>query len=116
VPYYCLELDPNGRVLDYKAEYYRKFNTEWSWPTGQLVVKASRKAEDYKVEVAIRKESLRGLGVLKGSKLEAGLYRGDCLSLNGDQASMSWISWMNPKSETPDFHIPSSFGCLILEE
>jgi hypothetical protein len=25
-PYYGLELDANGRVLDYEAEYHRKFN------------------------------------------------------------------------------------------
>jgi hypothetical protein len=29
---------------------------------------------------------------------------------------MSWISWLKPTSETPDFHIPSAFGTLVLSE
>jgi hypothetical protein len=116
IPYYGLELDPNGRVLDYEAEYHRKFNPEWSWPAGGLIVKASRTNEGYKVEVAMQKESLIKLGLLKGNKLEAGVFRAECTSLLGDKATMSWISWLTPASDTPDFHIPSAFGVLLLSE
>jgi hypothetical protein len=115
-PYYCLELDANGRILDYEAEYHRKFNPVWSWPAGELIVKASRTKSGYNVEVAIQKESLIKLGLLKNNKLEAGLFRAECLSLEGDSATMSWISWLKPTSETPDFHIPSAFGTLVLSE
>jgi hypothetical protein len=115
-PYYCLELDANGRVLDYEAEYHRKFNPGWSWPAENLKVKAIRTKNGYNVEVAIQKESLIKLGLLKNNKIEAGLFRAECLSLEGDQANMSWISWLKPTSETLDFHIPSSFGTLILSE
>jgi hypothetical protein len=115
-PYYCLELDANGRVLDYEAEYHRKFNTTWSWPAGQLIVKATRTKNGYNVEVAIQKESLVRLGLLKNNKIEAGLFRADCCSLDGDKADMKWISWLRPESDTPDFHIPSSFGILMLNE
>ena len=79
-------------------------------------MKASRTKDGYNVEVAIRKESLVKLGLLKNNKLEAGLFRGECVSLEGDQANMSWISWLKPTSETPDFHIPSAFGTLVLSE
>ena len=116
LPYYCLELDPNSRVMDYEAKYHRNFNPDWSWPSGQLNVKSSRTKEGYKVEVAISKQSLRQLGLLQGNILQAGLYRAECVSLEGDQATMSWISWIKPNSEAPDFHISSSFGSLILEE
>ena len=116
MPYYGLELDPNGRVLDYQAEYHRKFNPTWSWPAGELIVKASRTADGYRVEVAIQKESLKKLGLLNGNKIEAGVFRAECTSLVGDQATMSWISWLMPASETPDFHIPSAFGTLVLSE
>ena len=115
-PYYCLELDPNGRVLDYEAEHHRKFNPAWSWPTGQLKVKASRTSDGYIVEVAIRKESLLKLGLLKDNRIEAGIFRAECVSLVGDQANMSWISWLTPTSETPDFHIASAFGTLMFED
>jgi hypothetical protein len=65
--------------------------------------------------VAIRKESLVKLGLLKNNKLEAGLFRGECVSLEGDQANMSWISWMKPTSETPDFTYLSAFGTIGAE-
>jgi Carbohydrate family 9 binding domain-like len=114
--YYCLELDPLARVLDYEAAYYRKFNMQWSYPTGQLVVKADRKMDGYAVEIAIRKDSLRKLEVLKNGRIDAGLFRGECVEINETEPTMKWISWVSPDSETPDFHIASSFGVLILED
>lgn len=114
-PYYCLELDPAGRVFDYKATLYRKFDTEWSWPKDQLIVKTDRTKEGYTVEVAVSKASLTNLGLLKDNTLQAGLYRGDCVPERNGERIFKWISWVIPESETPDFHIPSSFGILTLE-
>lgn len=115
-PYYCLEMDARGRVLDYIAKFYREFDYEWHWPK-QLRVIASESKEGYVVEGSIGLDSLRELGILKGNKMEAGLYRGFCTNLPSDKevASFKWISWMNPVSEKPDFHIPTSFGELNLE-
>lgn len=114
-PYYCLELDPSGRILDYKGEHYRKFDFQWTWPAGGLIVKTHRTAQGYTIELAISKQSLTSLGVLKNNTLQAGLYRADCISLKGKDATFKWISWIRPDSETPDFHIASSFGILKLE-
>lgn len=114
-PYYCLELDPAGRVFDYKATWYRKFDTEWSWPWNQLIVKTHRTKDGYTVEAAVSKASLTELGLLKGNTLQAGLYRGDCVPDSKGERDFKWISWVIPGSETPDFHIPSSFGTLTLE-
>lgn len=114
-PYYCLEMDPLGRVFDYEAEYHRKFNTTWSWPAGDLIIKTDRRKGGYTIEVAISKASLEELGLLKNQTLQAGLYRGDCLNLTGGDERFRWISWVIPDSKTPDFHIPSSFGKLLLE-
>ena len=36
-PYYCLEIDPLGRVLDYEATYHRKFDTSSPFGHDQLV-------------------------------------------------------------------------------
>ena len=116
--YYCLEMDAHGRVLDYKARYYRDFDFEWQWPgTSNLEVKALENANGYVVEGAIKLSSLEELGLLKNNVLQAGLYRGYCMSLpKGDkEADLRWISWIKPDSEQPDFHIPSSFGMLKLE-
>ncbi len=114
-PYYCLELDTLGRVLDYKAEYYRRFDMNWSWPTHQLKVKAKQSQRGYSVEVAISKKSLIELGLLSNQQIEAGLFRGKCLEIREGEANLRWISWMTPDSKSPDFHIPSSFGVFVLE-
>lgn len=115
-PYYCLEIDPLGRVLDYKATYHRNFNFNWSWPDGGLTVKTSRTTKGYIVEFAVSKASLKKLGLLNDQRLEAGLYRGDCVTTSEGKEDFRWISWVKPDSKTPDFHIPSSFGILLLEE
>jgi hypothetical protein len=114
-PYYCLELDPLGRILDYKAEYYRRFDMNWSWPAHQLKVKANQSEGSYSVEVAISKKSLMELGLLNNQQIEVGLFRGKCLEIKGGEANLKWISWMTPDSKTPDFHIPTSFGVFVLE-
>ncbi|MEO5977773.1 MAG: carbohydrate-binding family 9-like protein [Chryseolinea sp.] len=115
-PYYCLEIDPLGRILDYKAKFHRQFDMTWSWPEGHLIAKAERDHCGYTVEVAISKESLINLGLLKKNKIEAGIFRANCTTTAGDTDHMKWISWLKPDSPTPDFHLPSAFGVLLLED
>jgi len=115
-PYYGLEMDPLGRVMDYKAEYYRKFDSGWSWPAGEMVIKTDLRKDSYTVELAFSKKSLNALGLVKTKRLLVGLYRGNCIALKGKEATLKWISWVKPDSPTPDFHIPSSFGVFILED
>ena len=115
-PYYCLEMDARGRVLDYVTRYYHDFDYEWQWPgTDNLEVKASENKEGYVVEGSIRLSSLKELGLLKNNVLEAGLYRGYCTQLPNPEAELGWISWVKPEVNKPDFHIPSSFGLLKFE-
>jgi len=114
-PYYCLELDADGRALDYNANYYRKMNYPWSWPSGQLIVKASRVADGYIVEFAISVQSLKDLGLLQNGRLQAGLFRAERKGMAGGRPDLRWISWIRPVSDHPDFHIPSAFGVLVLE-
>ncbi|MBL7871417.1 MAG: carbohydrate-binding family 9-like protein [Cyclobacteriaceae bacterium] len=117
LPYYGLELDPHARVYDYKAEYKRKFDDQWSWPKNQLIVKTSQTTNGYIVEIAISKQSLKDLGLLKNNTIEAGLFRGECIELiDGAESKIKWISWVRPNSDTPDFHIPSAFGVLSLKK
>ena len=114
-PYYCLELDASGRVLDYAAAYYRKMNYNWQWPKEQLIVKTSRTQDGYIVETAIGIQSLKELGLLKNNSLQAGLFRAECKDIKNGKADLRWISWIKPQSVEPDFHIPSAFGILMLE-
>lgn len=115
-PYYCLEIDPLGRVLDYEATFHRKFDITWSWPKEHLVVKTNKHNDGYTLEFAITKSSLKELGLLKNNVLQAGLYRADCVGRKNGETEFKWISWGRPDSPTPDFHIPSSFGIMRLED
>ncbi len=115
-PYYGLEMDPLGRVLDYRADYHRQFDYGWSWPAG-LDVRADKIQRGYTVSGQISLESLRELGLLHDDyRLEAGLFRANCVRLEEDQADFKWISWMDPGTVEPDFHVPAAFGVLRFEK
>ena len=113
-PYYCLEMDATGRVFDYTASFYRKMDYTWQWPNNQLIIKTSRVKYGYILEAAISIQSLKELGLLKDNRLQAGLFRAECKNIVNGKADLRWISWIKPKSEKPDFHIPSAFGELVL--
>jgi hypothetical protein len=115
-PYYCLEMDPLSRVLDYRAGYYRQFDFEWQWPGNKtLDVCGVLTTTGYSVEGSVTIASLSQLGLLQNRVLEAGIFRGQCLKLPPDP-EFKWISWVLPDSPNPDFHIPSAFGKIILVE
>jgi len=116
-PYYALEMDALGRVLDTEGRFHRNIDYDWNWPKGQLVLEATRDEEGYFVEGSISFASLRQLGMYKDDQLlKAGLYRGEYVTDDNGDIVTKWISWVMPDSETPDFHIPSSFGLLKLVE
>lgn len=115
-PYYCLEMDPEGRVLDYEGVFHRKFDLKWSWPQGEMTIATHQRKDGYTIELAISKRSLKELGLLHGNVLQAGLFRADCKPPSGGQQEFKWISWVRPDSKTPDFHIPSAFGLLQLQD
>ena len=114
-PYYCLEMDSKGRVLDYEGRFYRNSNFEWDWPAEEIDVKAQLTPDGYSVEGKISLKSLRELGIINPDEsLSAGLFRGDYFHVNAGKTSVRWISWVIPDSSKPDFHIPSAFGKLAL--
>jgi len=114
-PYYCLELDPIGRILDYEARMYRQFDLYWEWPEPDLKVRASIQEDGYTVEGEIRLSALRLMGILDDDNMMGvGLYRGDYHHVNAQKTSVRWIAWIDPKIEKPDFHIPSTFGTFKL--
>jgi hypothetical protein len=114
-PYYCLEMDPLGRILDYRASFYRKFEYEWQWPgNNQLQIHSNFTEQGYRVEGSITLASLNDLNLLNDNILQAGLFRGECLKVRDPDSAFAWISWVKPDSPRPDFHIPSSFGVIQL--
>jgi len=114
-PYYGLEIDPYGRVLDYKANYYRNFDYDWQWPEN-LHINSGIGKESYYVEGKISFSTLKQVGLLNNNQIQVGLYRGHCTEIAGEKTLFKWISWVDPQTPKPDFHVPSSFGSFMLQE
>ena len=115
-PYYCLEIDTLGRVMDFKARPNKEFDFNWKWPTQDLEVKSSIESNYFIVEIAISIQSLKDLNLLKNGQIETGVYRAKYNLQKDNTFKPTWITWVNPNTETPNFHTPTSFGCLILEK
>ena len=116
-PYYCLEIDPLGRVQDFIARPNRQFDYNWNWPKEDMTIKSYITATCFTVEVAISILSLKKFDLIqKDGTIEAGIYRAKYNQQSNGQFEPTWITWVDPKTETPNFHIASSFGKLKLEK
>jgi hypothetical protein len=130
--YYCVEIDPRGRAYDYRGSFYRRFDPAWSWPG--LETKASPLERGYVVEGRFTLDGFEALGFPRlrpGVKIRCGLYRAEFShdrsgrpvvqretihnrgrKLDGPPPLEEWISWVDPRTAEPDFHVPSSLGWL----
>ncbi|APU11164.1 sugar-binding protein [Cellulophaga lytica] len=113
-PYYCIEIDPKSRILDFRANAKRKFEFDWCWPKGELEVKSNITAHYFTVEGAITINSLKGLDLIKNYKIETGIFRAKYYLTENSKHESTWISWVNPNTQYPNFHTSSSFGVLHL--
>jgi len=114
-PYYCLEIDPTPRIMDFKAYPSRNFDFNWNWPHEDLIVKSSSNSKGFSVEGKISIASLNKLNLICDNKIEAGIYRAKYLKKENSVFEPIWLTWIDPETETPNFHIASSFGVLKLE-
>jgi len=114
-PYYSLEMDPRGEVLDYEGRYYRQI--KWDWRCPGLKLEAEQTPGGYTVEGSIPLATLHDLRVLKpeSATFHAGVYRAE-FSHEGDGIHEGWVTWIDPQTEQPDFHVPSSFGVFELAD
>ena len=112
--YFCLEMAPSGEKYGYRARTYRQFDDTFQWPG--LELSARIVGARYSVEGSLPLASLRELGVLKagGRELFAGVYRAEFSRRANEGVHFGWMSWIDPETEKPDFHVPSSFGVLEL--
>jgi hypothetical protein len=115
-PYYCLEIDTRGRVMDFIAYPDKNFDFNWNWPKSDLIVKSSVKANSFIVEGSISIKSLKSLSLIKNNRIETGIFRAKYIKTQSKSVKPNWITWINPNTETPNFHIASSFGVLTLKE
>jgi hypothetical protein len=114
-PYYCLEIDPTSRIMDFKARPNKQFDFNWNWPINDIEVKSSIESTYFTTEIAISLASLTKLGLLKEGKIETGIYRAKYNKEEKGNFEPTWITWVDPNTQTPNFHIASSFGVLKLE-
>lgn len=113
--YYCLEIDPSGRVMDFSAKKNKDFDFNWKWPENQLKVNTIIEDDYYIISGEISLSSLKELHLLEENMLRVGIYRADCIKSEKEQSEINWMSWVNPNTEEPNFHIPTSFGVMKLE-
>lgn len=111
--YYCIEVAARGAIHDYRARFYRKFDDGWS-PEG-LVAEAAAREGGYAVEVFIPRRALEGMGfpLRAGAAWRAGLFRADFDRLGG---TPTWITWADPRTKEPDFHVAGAFGTFELAD
>ncbi|MDF1657828.1 MAG: sugar-binding protein [Verrucomicrobiales bacterium] len=107
-PYYGAEMDPEGRVYDYAATTYRQINPAWSFST--LIFSGRIFESGYSVSGQIQLEELQDLDLLDKEKMTVGVYRAEFSHHREGGIDEDWISWIDPGTEKPDFHVPSSFG------
>ncbi|WP_370175054.1 sugar-binding protein [Leeuwenhoekiella palythoae] len=118
-PYYCLEIDTQPRIMDFKAMPNRNFDLSWNWPEGEIDVKSSVLKDHFKVEGKISLKSLKALNLLKqdarGTFMEIGVYRAKYNQDEMGNNQATWITWVDPKTPEPEFHIADSFGIFRFE-
>jgi len=116
--YYCLEMGPYGDVLDYRATYYRQFDDTWDLP--DLAVVAQAIPGGYAVEGRIPLGFLRGLSgdtLTTGNfTVHMGLYRAEYHKAHTEADPVQWLTWIEPNTTEPDFHVPTSFHPIEIQE
>jgi len=115
-PYYCFEIDPTPRIMDFIAYPNRNFDFDWSWPKNDVLVKSEINDNYFTVEGSISLESMRRFNLIKDQKIETGIFRAKYNEQNDGSFEPTWISWVNPNTKAPDFHTATAFGVLHLKE
>lgn len=114
-PYYCLEMDPTPRLLDFKAFPNRNFDFNWNWNEEDITLKSNFNSKGFIVEGKISLESLKKLDLIQNNgNIETGIYRAKYNKNKEDIYEPTWITWVDSKTKTPEFHTKTSFGILCL--
>ena len=114
-PYYSLEMDCYGRLFDSEGMFGEYIDADWNWPKDDLDIRTHIFEDGYILECRISKKSLIDLGLIHNQKINAGVYRADYVFQEDGSRVPKWISWIDPGTPKPNFHIASSFGTLILK-
>jgi hypothetical protein len=108
--YFCLEIDPVGRVHDYAASHYRKFDNSWACAGLQVAGKSVRAVTRRGVNSPADPHRTRGQPVAAGASLRVGIFRAEFRREARGDGNDNWLSWVKPTTDKPDFHVPSAFA------
>jgi len=100
--YFCIEIDRLGRVLDYRADYYRRFDFAWHFDT--LRVAHAPMPDGYRIDGRVALSELVSLGI-DPTRFHIGVFRAD---LDETKNLVAWGS-ATPMNDPPDFHRPEMF-------
>jgi len=133
--YYCAEIDAAGRIMDYRAVYFRNFDFAWNFKT--MKAEGMVTPWGYRVCGSVSREELESLGIALEKGFWFGAFRGDRLggidhcgcgcgksgggdcegedggeihcevnSKGSEEAVFEWYSLIPVDVEEPDFHVP----------
>ena len=102
-PYYCAEIDALGRIMDYKARFYRDFDFGWNFLT--MEARGEVTPWGYRVTGSVAREELRSLGM----DLEGGFWMGVFQGEAEPGGPIRWFSLVPTDDAKPDFHQPKVF-------
>ena len=74
-PYYCLEIDTAVRLMNFEERPGKNFDFKWNWPKQDIKLESTIHSTYFLVEGIISLKSLRDLNLLKGNKIETGVFR-----------------------------------------
>ncbi|MCR4922202.1 MAG: hypothetical protein K5945_10945 [Bacteroidaceae bacterium] len=107
--YYCMEIDPQGRALDYVTNYYRQFDYDWSFQS--LQIETIVESDKYFVAGRLSTAEMLQLGIL-AKEFYMGVFRAD---FDGPE-HVVWYSLLRVEREKADFHIPEMLYKVVVEE
>lgn len=99
--YWCAEIDPLGRVLDYSAHYPQKMDYGWNFES--LLVNGALVEGGYLVWGKVSLKELRQMGIEAGKQFWMGVFRADYRP----DLSVNWYSAVSSDDPSPDFHKPN---------
>jgi hypothetical protein len=100
-------------VLSYRGHYYRDLQFEWKPPEGFHAV-GNITSEGYTVKGSIPLRFFRDF-VPDDGFLSFGAYRAEFSKAKDGTLIMNWLTWIDPQTASPDFHVPTSLGRLKLK-
>ncbi|MCM1177906.1 MAG: hypothetical protein NC335_09195 [Bacteroides sp.] len=107
--YYCAEIDPLGRVLDYSCRYPSQMDYTWNFRT--LEVFGHLVDGGYDVYGKISRKELYELGLKPGNIVYMGVFRADFRP----DGSVNWYSHVETDDDSPFFHKPDMLFPAVLK-